>query len=504
MSSNFPICIRAVLALAPALLIALPPVRAQTRAARPDGAAKVALVHGVLGEGESWETPFVVVRSASAGPTVLVVGGVHGNEPAGAMATEQIAGWKITRGRLVVVPRANTRALAARQRRTPGVARTLSDLNRQFPTDRPARTETARALWALLEQHEPDVLVDLHEGYDYHRENGDSVGSSVIAGRTDDARDLARKLVETVDATITVESKRFSLLGPPVAGSLARKACVRRGVTAMILETTTKGRSAAYRARQHRILVHRLLDELRMAAHGPHVLVGTAGGDGDVAVAMYVSGGVGGPGPDRIQALLDEEHGFDLRRVCATDVRTGVLGQFDVVVFPGGSGSGQAKALRSAGRESVRAFVEAGGGYIGVCGGAYLASAGYEWSLGILDAVVIDRAHWRRGVGTVTMSWTADGRRRASSGREAQSVRYANGPLYAPALDDTIPDYEVWAVYDSEMNRNGAPEGIMLGTPAVVFGHFGTGRVVGVGPHPEQTDGSEEIVRRLALRAAGR
>ena len=74
----------------------------------------------------------------------------------------------------------------------------------------------------------------------------------------------------------------------------------------MILETTSKGQAVAYRSRQHRILVHAVLRELEMAVHGPHVLVGTAGDDGDVQVAMYVSGGVGGAGPDRLEAVLDD------------------------------------------------------------------------------------------------------------------------------------------------------------------------------------------------------
>ena len=47
-------------------------------------------------------------------------------------------------------------------------------------------------------------------------------------------------------------------------------------------------------------------------------------------------------------------------------------GQFDVVVFPGGSGNGQAKAVGLKGLEALRKFVQAGGGYMGTCGGAFL------------------------------------------------------------------------------------------------------------------------------------
>lgn len=464
--------------------------------------APVEVRRGLLGEGTAWETGTVVVTSPEPGPTVLVFGGVHGDEPAGAMAAEAVAGWRITRGKLVVVPSANVRALAAGKRRTPGDPQEVSDLNRCFPMDDAPRTDLARALWGVVERHEPDVLLDLHEGFDFHRTNPKSVGSSVIASRDADARRLAARMIEVIDATISDEGKRFDLLGPPIQGSLARAASERLGVTSMIVETTKKGQAATFRARQHRVLVHTLLTELEMAAHGPHVLVGTAGDDGDLAVAMYVSGGVSGSGPDRLEALLDEASGFDLRRVSATDVRGGVLDAFDVAIFPGGSGSGQARELGESGRARVVEFVRGGGGYVGVCAGAYLAASNYDWSLGILDANVIDRSHWARGRGSVDLDFTEAGRAILAPGKAPDQVRYANGPLYARAGNDSVPDFEVWATYESEINTNGAPEGIMLGTPALVIGTFGEGHVVASSPHPEQTKGMEELTRRMVRQAA--
>ena len=465
---------------------------------------ELSITRSQIGTSLDWETPVVVIESHADGPTVMVIGGMHGNEPAGAMAARQIAGWSIARGCLIVVPRANVLALNANERRTPGEEDAFSDLNRQFPVDEAPRTDLARSLWSLVELHEPDLILDLHEGYDYHRINDDSVGSSVITDQSESSIALGRSVVGAIDATIGDETKRFSLLGPPVAGGLTRAANAHHEIAVMILETTKKGQAAAFRARQHRLMVHVVLSELDMATHGPDVMVGTTGDDGDIAVATYVSGGVSGSGPDRLEMLLDEPRGFDFRRVCATDIRSGVLDQFDVVVFPGGSGSGQAKQLRDEGRDAVRMFVGNGGGYVGICAGAYLASSGYDWSLGIVDAKVIDRAHWNRGKGAVALDWTGPGMRSASNGRESQSIRYANGPLYEPAGIEDLPDFETWAVYAGEINENDAPEGVMLGTPAVVFGRFGHGRVVGVSPHPEQTEGSEEIVQNLILRAADR
>ena len=47
----------------------------------------------ILGEGEPWQTPCHIKDSGVDGPTVLITGGIHGNEPAGARAAEQIRHW---------------------------------------------------------------------------------------------------------------------------------------------------------------------------------------------------------------------------------------------------------------------------------------------------------------------------------------------------------------------------------------------------------------------------
>ena len=454
----------------------------------------------ISSDSPSWQTEVVVIDSEIDGPTVMLVAGMHGNEPAPPLAAKQITGWEITQGKLVIIPRANVLALDANKRHTPDTDKSHSDLNRQFPADDIPQTELANAIWSIVEKYQPSLLIDMHEGYDFHKINKDSVGSSVIPDKTEYTRTLGKSILSTINKTIKAESKEFSLLSYPIAGSLARATRERLSIPAMIIETTKKDQAIAFRARQQRLMVHQVLSDLGMITHGPDVLVGSAGNDGDLAVAMYVSSGVSGKGPSKLELLLDESHGFDLRRVCASDIRSGVLDQFDVVIFPGGSGSGQAKSLNNTGRQAVVDFVEDGGGFVGICAGAYLASTGYEWSLGILDARVIDREHWKRGRGKVDIEWTANVMQDFDLEEGTQSISYANGPLYAPANVDSIPDYEVLAYYRSEINTNDAPQGIMLNTPAMVKSTFGEGTVLCISAHPEQTAGYEAILRNLILQ----
>ena len=62
-----------------------------------------------------------------------MTGGIHGNEPAGARAADQIRHWPLKKGRLIVVPKANIPGLKAGTRYMPGESKLLHNLNRNFP-----------------------------------------------------------------------------------------------------------------------------------------------------------------------------------------------------------------------------------------------------------------------------------------------------------------------------------------------------------------------------------
>lgn len=462
-----------------------------------------------IAKGSPDETACFRVESGKPGPKVLILGGVHGNEPAGFRAARQVLAWTPTRGSLLVVPRANARALAAGTRRSPGLSKARSDLNRQFPQkqgDEP-KTPLARALWQLIEQERPDWILDLHEGYDFHRINKKSVGSSVIAPRDAHLREIAAGMIAAVDASIPKAEHRFKLLGPPVMGSLARAAHDRLGIPAMILETTTRSQALSKRARQHRILVHRFLLGRGMldADADRDLLVPRGAKERHSVVAVYDSGGTGRVSGKTVEDDLLRTEGFLVRRVGPAEIRAGKLSQFEAVVFPGGSGSGQAKALGEKGRAQVRAFIRGGAGYAGFCAGAYLAAANYSWSLAILDADVIDRKHWRRGRAMLKVELTQGGKLAFAETRAGHEIRYANGPILAPAGREDLPDFDVLAHFRGEVAKNGAPKGVMPGTPAVVRGSFGKGRVFCSSPHPESTEGLEGwVVRALRWAAEGR
>lgn len=451
--------------------------------------------------GTPFATECYVHETGQPGPTVMIVAGVHGNEPAGANAAEAIRHWSLLKGKLVVIPRANVPALAANKRLTPGLSTNLSNLNRNYPRaekTEPPRGELAETIWNLALQHKPDWLLDLHEGYDFNALNDKSVGSSVIVTADDKGKAAADRMLAAVNQTIADENLKFTRRGPPINGSLARAAGEHLKIPAMTVETTSK-QAMSKRVRQHEIMVHELLHHLGMRPAelpAPSLIeppASVADQPIKLRVALYKGPGTGGAGPTSLMKRLQQPPESSITQVTPEEIAGGVLTNYHVVIFGGGSGSKQAEALGETGRAEVRKFVGNGGGYIGICAGAYLATSGYPWSLGLINARTIS-PKWQRGKGLVKLELTDSGRELLEDRDGQFDCLYANGPVVKRDEKTNLPPFEILAHFRTEMASNGSPAGIMIDSPAIFAGAYQQGRVVCVSPHPEQTKGLEHFV----------
>jgi glutamine amidotransferase-like uncharacterized protein len=189
-------------------------------------------------------------------------------------------------------------------------------------------------------------------------------------------------------------------------------------------------------------------------------------------------------------------------RIPAAEMGTIDLKQFDVVVFSGGSGSQQSKSIGEAGLKNVREFVRGGGGYCGICAGAYLACSNFSWGLGILNAST-KSSKWMRGRGFLDLELTPEGKSVLGDVGGTFKVRYNNGPVIKPGDRTDIPPYQIVSLFRTEVADNGTPAGIMVNSPAQAIGSFGKGRVFISSPHPENTPGLEHLIPRGILWAAG-
>jgi hypothetical protein len=215
----------------------------------------------------------------------------------------------------------------------------------------------------------------------------------------------------------------------------------------------------------------------------------------EIKVALYDADGSFGKGVPRVTEQLGKVPGLRLVKFAQDDFRAGKLDGFRVVIFTGGSGSKQSAAIGEDGRTRVKQFVEKGGGYLGICAGAYLACDGFSWGVKILDAKTVS-SKWKRGQGTVKFELTDKGREIFGDRAGPMEIRYANGPILMPAASDSLPDYEPLAFFRTELAENGTPKGVMVNSPAMVTGRCGKGRVICSSPHPEQTAGLEDFVPR--------
>ncbi len=243
-----------------------------------------------------------------------------------------------------------------------------------------------------------------------------------------------------------------------------------------------------------------------MVRHGLLVLLGLSVplsctfGDSEskprpIRVAVYTGEGAG-PSLKDLRKALAEFPELSVHDLKGEAIRQGHLARYDLLIVPGGSGGREARGLGEKGREEVKQFIRNGGGYIGICAGAYLATCDYPWSLHILNARVLDKEHWNRGNGEVEIALSQRGREVLGARHEMVSIHYAQGPILAPAHHKGLPGYETWATFRTQVAKNGAPRGVMPGATAVAAAEFGKGRVLCFSPHPEETKGLHKFLLR--------
>jgi glutamine amidotransferase-like uncharacterized protein len=213
-------------------------------------------------------------------------------------------------------------------------------------------------------------------------------------------------------------------------------------------------------------------------------------------VAVYNDKGGGDRGTTNMELSLSDTKLYEVIRVEAEDIRKGALNNVDVLIQPGGSGSKQGKQLEQSGRDSIREFIRRGGGYLGVCAGAYLSTSFYDWSLNVLNAMVIDREHWARGSGDVVLKFSSEGKKFFNLDVDTVVVQYNQGPLLASYIMDDIPQYKELATFKTEIAEKGAPSGVMIGTTAIAISTFGNGKVISISPHFEKREEQRVFIQK--------
>jgi len=127
------------------------------------------------------------------GKTLLIIGGIQGDEPGGFLSADLYADMELVRGNLIVVPRANFYSIILNRRQI------NEDMNRKFSGS--SRENYEAQVVSILKRliTESDCLLNLHDGSGFYRDTWESemrnparYGQSIIVD-CEDYRDLAGK-----------------------------------------------------------------------------------------------------------------------------------------------------------------------------------------------------------------------------------------------------------------------------------------------------------------------
>lgn len=224
----------------------------------------------------------------------------------------------------------------------------------------------------------------------------------------------------------------------------------------------------------------------------------------DVAVyddSRYTYGGAWATGLNAIKSML-ETYGYSYMSVTPDNVnQTDLSSIARVIIFGGGWAGGYITYLNSNGYKNIREFINQGGGYIGICAGAYLAcdkifwkpdtfSSGnwYDYSLDLFAGtgwgVVPGIIDWTAPTGCrspinqgAAMTTIQIDQQFFSGSSETLPILYYGGPILTPyaASQDSVKVLGKYVVPSSPAD----------GSTAMAMASYGKGHVFLSGPHPE-------------------
>lgn len=222
-----------------------------------------------------------------------------------------------------------------------------------------------------------------------------------------------------------------------------------------------------------------------------------------IDVALYIGIGTSARGVNNTNKVLSYAADIRVHRLKINELVPFLrIDTYDVVYFPGGRGSTEWKHIGAAGAQAVKNFLASGGGYVGVCAGAYLALQ----HLMLVPFINAARPYGKRGKGNCSLALSpGSGLLRygvANDSLSVTSVFYSNGPIMKIALSSSaaiipnVSDARVHVSYAAPVPwradrsppypADARPYDLGVGLAAVVSATFaGLGTVVVVGPHAE-------------------
>lgn len=180
--------------------------------------------HQVYFPNTAYELNIYRIYGKNPGKTLLLIGGIQGNEPGGFLSADLYADMSLQTGNLIVVPRANFYSIITNQRDPHG------DMNRKF-THEDNSSSMEDEIVTILKQliSESDFLLNLHDGSGYYYpeyidkwRNPSRFGQSIIAdcekfripgtNEVIPLGEMARQVIDEVNRDINNDLYKFHFM----------------------------------------------------------------------------------------------------------------------------------------------------------------------------------------------------------------------------------------------------------------------------------------------------
>lgn len=156
----------------------------------------------------------IIIDSGNPGPVLLMIGGTHGNEPAGTIGLEKFisANVHLTRGKIIIVPRVNKIGLELGLRYGFNGFVPI-DYNRNYPTSLQKSFSNSNSninSQIINLVNKSDFILDIHEGWGWNIVNPESLSSGIYPSDTIESKSIGLTIVKRINQTIIDNKKKFT------------------------------------------------------------------------------------------------------------------------------------------------------------------------------------------------------------------------------------------------------------------------------------------------------
>ena len=226
----------------------------------------------ILLQDTPYQTSAFIFKAEQPGTNIMLIGGTHGNEPAGYEAGLRLL-QRFTKnppksGTIILIPLANRMAVDNFERRVPvpdGVDIEKGNLNRCYPGKAAGypMEQLSYAIEQLVRENRVSLFIDMHEAMRNHLDTEyegvqKGLGQTLIYSPNDATTFYLIDLLDAINEKITNPSEKFSALERPVKYSGAWWAGKYLDIAAFTFETS-RSLPLATRINLHLFLVDQAL-----------------------------------------------------------------------------------------------------------------------------------------------------------------------------------------------------------------------------------------------------